>query len=156
MAYEQVLHPAPATKISPRDMETFSAFVLKCKKAKFAVRDRERLRRQGDLRAELEETFETNKQRDLDDVSRQLEAGAIGQVEATECNEEILSNFEKKVSELRVLFAVADPANHKPREIPDHLVDMITFEPMYVHLLVDCLGILPHMFTTADPLVLQA
>lgn len=130
-AYEQVLHPAPATKISPRDMETFSAFVLKCKKAKFAARDRERLRRQGDLRAELEETFEANKQRDLDDVSMQLEAMTIGQVEATERNEEIQSNFEKKISELRVLFAVADPANQKPREIPDHLVDMITFEVMH-------------------------
>lgn len=130
-AYEQVLHPAPATKISPRDMETFSAFVLKCKKAKFAVRDRERLRRQGDLRAELEETFEANKQRDLDDVSRQLESRSIGQVEATERNEEIQTNFSNKVSELRTLFAIADPANQKPREIPDHLVDMITFEPMH-------------------------
>jgi STIP1 family protein 1 len=131
MAYEQVLHPAPATKISPRDMETFSAFVLKCKKAKFAVRDRERLRRQGNLRAELEEVFEASKQRDLDDVSRQLETMSIGQVEATERNEEIQSNFDRKTSDLRILFAAANPANQKPREIPDHLVDMITFEPMH-------------------------
>ena len=112
-------------------METFSAFVLKCKKAKFAVRDRERLRRQGNLRAELEETFEASKQRDLDDVSRQLDAMSIGQVEATERNEEILSNFDNKIFDLRILFAAADPANQKPREIPDHLVDMITFEPMH-------------------------
>ena len=112
-------------------METFSAFVLKCKKAKFAVRDRDRLRRQGDLRAELEETFEANKQRDLDDVSHQLEAMAIGQVEASERNEEIQSSFNNKITELRTLFAIADPANQKPREIPDHLVDMITFEPMH-------------------------
>ena len=130
-AYEQVLHPVPATKISPRDLETFSGFVLKCKKAKFAARDRERLRRQGDLRAELEETFEANKQRDLDDVSRQLEMQRLGQVEASERNQEIVSNFDKKISELRILFAVADPANQKPREIPDHLIDMITFEPMH-------------------------
>ena len=83
------------------------------------------------MRAELEETFEANKQRDLDNVSRQLEAMTIGQVESTERNEEIQSNFNNKITELRTLFAIADPANQKPREIPDHLVDMITFEPMH-------------------------
>ncbi len=127
-----MLHPlSPAAKISPKDLETFSAFVLKCKKAKFAVRDRERLRKQGDLRAELEETLEANKQRDLDDVSQKLANGQLGQVEATERNQEIMANFDAKMAELKALFAAADPANHKPREIPDFLIDMVTFEPMH-------------------------
>ena len=130
-AYEQVLHPLPAAKISPRDRETFSNFVLKCKKAKFSFRERERLRRQGDLRAEFEGVLESNKQRDLDEISRQLDNGQLGSVEAAERNDEVLSNFDKKIAELRTLFAAADPSNHKPREIPDHLVDMITFEPMH-------------------------
>jgi STIP1 homology and U-box containing protein 1 len=52
-------------------------------------------------------------------------------VEASERNQEILSNFDSKISEIKTLFAAADPTNHKPREIPDHLVDMITFEPMH-------------------------
>ena len=82
-AYEQVRNPAPAAKIGPKDLETFSAFVLKCKKAKFAVRDRERLRRQGSLCAELEETLEAQKQRELDRVSAELERKEIGQVEAS-------------------------------------------------------------------------
>jgi STIP1 family protein 1 len=47
------------------------------------------------------------------------------QVEAYERNQEILSHFESKCGELRSVFALADPANHKPREIPDHLVDMV-------------------------------
>lgn len=126
-----MLYPAPAAKISPKDVETFSAFVLKCKKAKFAVRDRDRLRRQGDLRAELEDVFEAQKQRDLDEVSRQLERIELGQVEATERHHDIEVTFDKKLADLRVLFAAADPTNHKPREIPDHLIDMITFEPMH-------------------------
>ena len=131
-AYDQVRYPlSPAAKISPKDLETFSAFVLKCKKAKFSIRDRDRLRRQGDLRAELEETLETNKQRDLDDVSRQLENLTLGQVEASERNQEIMLNFDNKIAELKTVFAIVDPANHKPREIPDHLIDMITFEPMH-------------------------
>ena len=130
-AYEQVRDPAPTTKTSPKDLETFSSFVLKCKKAKFSARDRDRERRQGGLRAEFEDTLERNKQRDLDEVSRELQAGSMGQVEAYERNQEVLTHFESKVGELRSVFALADPANHKPREIPDHLVDMITFEPMH-------------------------
>jgi STIP1 family protein 1 len=124
-AYEQVREPAPTTKTSPKDLETFSAFVLTCKKAKFAVRDRDRERRQGGLRAEFEDTLERNKQRDLDEVSRFLQTGEMGQVEAYERNQEILLHFESKCGELRSVFALADPANHKPREIPDHLVDMV-------------------------------
>lgn len=126
-----MLYPLPATKISPKDVETFSAFVLKCKKAKFAVRDRDRLRRQGDLRAEFEDLLEGQKQRDLDEVAQQLEIHQLGQVEATERNEDIQNTYFKKFSDLRTLFAAADPVNHKPREIPDHLVDMITFEVMH-------------------------
>ncbi|TKA31285.1 hypothetical protein B0A50_02130 [Salinomyces thailandicus] len=130
-AYEQVRSPAPNAKIGPKDLETFSGFVLRCKKAKFAVRDRERLRREGDLGAELEESLEAQKQRELDLVSAQLERVELGQVEASERGEEILENFDRKVAELRAVFAAADPTNHKSREIPDHLVDMITFEPMH-------------------------
>lgn len=130
-AYDQVLHPSPAAKLSPRDLETFSAFVLKCKKAKFAVRDRERLRRQGDLRAELEDSLAAGQQRDLDRISKLLRDGQIGQVEASEQIQEIRIAFDDKIKDLRVLFAVADPTSSAPREIPDHLVDMITFEPMH-------------------------
>ncbi|EMC93323.1 hypothetical protein BAUCODRAFT_75854 [Baudoinia panamericana UAMH 10762] len=130
-AYEQVLHPQPAAKISPKDLETFSSFVLKCKKAKFIARDRERLRRQGDLRAELEDALECQKQHDLEHVADQLQSCQLGNVEASERHQEILTNYETKISEIRAVFAAADPSNHKPREVPDHLIDMITFEPMH-------------------------
>ena len=48
-----------------------------------------------------------------------------------ERGQEVVENFNRKVAELRAVFAAADPATHKPREVPDHLVDMITFEPMH-------------------------
>ncbi|KAF2774372.1 U-box-domain-containing protein [Teratosphaeria nubilosa] len=130
-AYEQVLHPAPAAKISPKDLETFSAFVLKCKKAKFSARERERLRRQGNLRAELEDSLQAIKQRELDQISYQLSRGALGTVEALDRSDEITKSYNDKLHDLRAVFAAADPESHKPREIPDHLVDMITFEPMH-------------------------
>lgn len=130
-AYDQVRNPLSAAKISPKDLETFSAFVLKCKKARFAARDRERRLRQHDLRAELEDTIEANKRQELDQISEQLGNGALGQVEASERKEEVHSNAKQKVQDVQALFAVVDPANQKLREIPDHLVDMITFEVMH-------------------------
>lgn len=130
-AYEQVLHPAPAAKISPQDLQTFSNFVLRCKKEKFRARDRERLKRQGELRAELEETLERQRQQETDEIAVQLHRGELGQVEASERSEEIRKLYEDKSNTLRTVFEIADPQNNKPREIPDHLIDMITFEPMH-------------------------
>lgn len=105
--------------------------MLECKQAKFAARDRERLRRQGDFRAELEQSLDSTKQRELDEVSRQLDLHKIGPVEASDRSQEIVANFNSKVADLRAIFMAADPVNHRPREVPDHLVDMITFEPMH-------------------------
>jgi len=130
-AYNQVLNPQPAAKISPKDLETFSAFVLKCKKQKFAYRERERLCRRGDLCAELEATLDLQRQRDQDDNTLQLQRGDLGNIAASERTAEIQSAFEHKVAELHTIFAAADPANHKAREIPDHIIDTITFEPMH-------------------------
>ncbi|KAI7513888.1 U-box-domain-containing protein [Hortaea werneckii] len=134
-AYKQVRDPKPNAKVGPRDLEVFSVFVLKCKKAKFAVRDRERLRRQGDLRAELEALLEERRQREVGTVAGLLERGEIGQVEASERTQEAHETFTRQTTDLVTVFASADPTtvgtHHQPREIPDHLVDMITFEPMH-------------------------
>lgn len=130
-AYDQVLYPNPAAKISPKDLETFSEFVLKCKKSRFSARERDRLRRQGGLRAELEDLLEVSRIRELGEITQQLEKRAIGHVEASERNQEVQASYENKVTDLRSIFAIADPINQQPREIPDHLLDMITFEPMH-------------------------
>ncbi|KAF2719521.1 U-box-domain-containing protein [Polychaeton citri CBS 116435] len=131
-AYDQVREPKTAgAKIGAKDLETFSSFVLKCKKAKFASRDRERLRRQGSLLAELEEALTQTLNRELDGVSAQLAAGAIGHVAAQELTAEVEAAHGHKVADLRSVFAIHQDHQHQPREIPDHLVDMITFEPMH-------------------------
>lgn len=83
------------------------------------------------MRAEFEDILEITKQSELDGISRQLHSQQLGQVEASERTEEILSNSASKLATLRAVFEAADPKNHKPREIPDHLIDMITFEPMH-------------------------
>ncbi|KAK5108011.1 hypothetical protein LTR62_008846 [Meristemomyces frigidus] len=131
-AYNQVLHPQPAAKISPKDLETFSAFVLKCKKTKFSFRERERLRRQGDFCAELEAALDSRRQQEQRTFSSQLHHGQLGTIAALERTQEIQTTFDQKISELHTLFAAAHPeAQRTRREIPDYIVDMITFEPMH-------------------------
>lgn len=68
-----------------------------------------------------------NKRRDLDLISEQLGNGELGQVEASERKEEVHSNAKQKVQDVQALFAIVDPAKQKLREIPDHLVDMVSF-----------------------------
>lgn len=130
-AYEQLLDP-PAAQVAKAagNLSTVSAFVLRCKKAKFAARERERLVRRGDVLAELEEALESRKRGELSGIEGRLQAGELGVVEAQERRQEVLDEAEKKVVELRSVFAVADPGNHEAREVPDYLVDTITFEIM--------------------------
>lgn len=132
-AYEQVKTPvSAAAKIGARDLEAFGEFVLRCKKAKFGARERERLRRQGDLCAEVEELLDGRRKREVGEVERRLEEREVGAVEAGERREEIDAAFERKVGDLKAVFAAAGSSGmEKKREIPDYLVDMVTFEVMH-------------------------
>ncbi|KAK4989389.1 hypothetical protein LTR50_003265 [Elasticomyces elasticus] len=131
-AYDHVLHPTPSNVAkSASSIMPISNLVLKCRKAKFAARERERLRRRGDVLAELEDALDRNKRARLDDIEARLSRTEIGVIQADDERQETLNDFEKKVGELRSVFALADPQNHAPREIPDHLIDTITFEPMH-------------------------
>ncbi|QIX00240.1 hypothetical protein AMS68_005757 [Peltaster fructicola] len=130
-AYEQVRNPAAGVKSSTADLESFSSLVLKCKKAKFAKREQERLRLRGDLRAEIEELLEQGRQDDLAKITRRVDALELQPVRATQLSQDVQSDHERKLAELRTVFLLADPTNPPQREIPDHLVDMITFEPMH-------------------------
>lgn len=52
-------------------------------------------------------------------------------MEADEQRRETWDEARRKVDELRNVFAMADPENHAAREVPDYLVDTITFEIMH-------------------------
>ncbi|CAC9891624.1 U-box-domain-containing protein [Aureobasidium pullulans] len=131
-AYNQAMHPpqAEATKAIAA-LPSLSELVLKCKKEKFAARERERRRKRGDILAELEENLETNKRNDLSDTEIALSQQRIGVIEAQERRAEILETHQGKLDELHTVFALADPQNHQAREVPDYLVDTISFEIMH-------------------------
>jgi STIP1 family protein 1 len=110
---------------------TISALVLRCKKAKWDIRERERIRRRKDLLADLEGTLETQYKKEAQEIEARIETGELGRVEGQEEKSEQQREWEKKRDDLRTAFALSDPENLGKREVPDYLVDGITFEIMH-------------------------
>lgn len=110
---------------------TISQVVLKSKKAKWEARERERLRKQSALLGELEDSLERSKKADLADIDERASRGEMGAVAAEEERAAVVEAAKRKVEELRSTFALADPKNVGKREVPDYLVDNITFEIMH-------------------------
>ncbi len=127
MAYELCTNSSQQTS----NAATISALVLKCKKAKWDIRERERVRRRADLLADLENMLETAYKKDVDDINAKIESGETSRIEGQEEKEERKTEFEKKRDDLRTAFAISDPDHQQKREVPDYLVDGITFEIMH-------------------------
>lgn len=127
MAYDLCVNSIAQTS----NAATISALVLKCKKTKWEGRERDRIRRRGGLLGELEEKLEELKKKELFDIDEMVANGEMGTVEAEEERESMNETYAKKVTDLRTVFAVSDPKHMAKREVPDYLVDPITFEIMH-------------------------
>lgn len=127
MAYELCTTSAQQTS----NAATISALVVRCKKAKWDIRERERIRRRADTMADLERLLETEYKKDIENVDARAEANEISSVEAQEEKAELTTTFESKRNDLRTAFALSDPEHQQLREVPDYLIDGITFEIMH-------------------------
>lgn len=126
-AYELCVHNPGQTSSA----FAISGFVLRCKRAKWELRERDRLRRRDDLLRELEEGLDANKEQELRDIAGRLKAGEIGEIGAQEESAKVEEECDTKVKELRTIFANAHPESMTKREVPDYLVDDISFEIMH-------------------------
>ncbi|KAF2264071.1 U-box-domain-containing protein [Lojkania enalia] len=126
-AYELCTKTAQQTS----NAATLTALVLKCKKAKWDIRERDRIRRRADLLAELEQKLELDYKSTIDGIEESVEKGEKGRIEGQEEKQERKLEWEKKVNDLRTAFALSDPEHLQKREVPDYLVDGITFEIMH-------------------------
>ena len=93
--------------------------VLEAKKAKWEAKERERLRLRNDMLRELEDSLKQSGEREADDTMDDDEAN------------EIRATTRRKIDELYSIFAVADPTNMERREVPDYMIDNITFAFMH-------------------------
>jgi STIP1 family protein 1 len=107
---------------------TISALVLKCKKMKWENRERDRIRRRGDLLAELETALEAERATELATAAKSF---AEEPAKVAEEDKVINEVYDQKVDDLRTAFAVSNPEHMQKREVPDYLVDTITFEIMH-------------------------
>ncbi|KAF2091418.1 U-box-domain-containing protein [Saccharata proteae CBS 121410] len=119
------------SKTPTRDAATISALVLQCKKAKWELRERDRRRRKAPLLAELEDKLEAAANEEQAVISEKASRGEIGPVQAVEDRSALRQSYDQKIEDLRNLFAIANPDEMEKREVPDHLIDNITFEIMH-------------------------
>lgn len=86
-----------------------SAFVLKCKKAKWDLRQRERLVRRKELLGELENKLIQDRNKEYNNIQERLERNELGSVAFTEERDAAELNHAKRINELRNAFAISDP-----------------------------------------------
>lgn len=92
-----------------------SELVLKAKKEKWILRERERLRTRNAMLRELEERLDVSKAEDLSEIDESVKAGEIAAPEAEEERIATEDVARRKVEELRSLFALADPQYSQKR-----------------------------------------
>ena len=80
-----------------------AALVLQAKKSKWEAKERARLRERSDLLRELEESLLRSQAQEIDQISD------------VEDIDEIKASTERKIEELRNVFAIADPKNMQRR-----------------------------------------
>ncbi|MCJ1291949.1 hypothetical protein MMC34_003499 [Xylographa carneopallida] len=108
-----------------------SALILQAKKEKWEVRERDRLRRRSDLLRELEDALLRAADVQRLQVDQRLKHLELDPAEGREEKVEITEATRRKVEEVRNAFAVSDPANLARREVPDYLIDNISFAIMH-------------------------
>ncbi len=92
-----------------------SELVLRAKKEKWELKEKNRLRTRNAMLRELEELLEASRAEELTEVDANLNAGEITATEAAEEKLGIEDIARRKVEELRSLFATADPMNSQQR-----------------------------------------
>ena len=100
--------------------QTSSAFnianlVLKCKRAKWDLRERERMRRRSPLLRDIEDHFEQTRDREIAQIKARLNAGNMGQVAAAEETYQAEESAQTSLQDVRTMFAIADAARMEKR-----------------------------------------
>ena len=95
--------------------QAISALVLKCRREKWNIREKERLRGRNTLLGELEELLTTAKKAETMVIDERLERHEIGRTTASEEKAEAEAMLKRKIDELRSIFTIADPQNVEKR-----------------------------------------
>ncbi|WEW59749.1 U-box-domain-containing protein [Emydomyces testavorans] len=131
-AYEVALAAYKASvEIKNPNAEPLSRTLLKAKQAIWAAKETARLRERDETLKQMEELIEADLKRELKQLQRRFEAGEIGGVGYAEDQRILREEAQKKVNNVREVFAAAKGGDMKERVVPDYLIDSISFEIMH-------------------------
>ena len=129
VAYELCVAAPPQQRAT--DLAFLSGLVLRCKRAKWELHERDRVRRRHALLAELATGLEADFRTELDALEDKARTGDVGPVAASEERQSLTQAWQAKDDDLRTAFTISDPDHLAKREVPDWMVDAITFEIMH-------------------------
>ena len=107
-----------------------SQLVLQTKKEKWHARERDRVRRRAPLLAELEDALRASAVKELSHLTARAESGSLAPPSFLSEQLALDTATALKISELHAVFSAADAAN-RLRDVPDHLIDSISFSVMH-------------------------
>jgi STIP1 homology and U-box containing protein 1 len=110
-AYELCSHSVHQTSSA----FAISTFVLKCKKAKWELRERDRLWRRSELLRDLEAKLVRDKDTELESIQERARAGELGQIAVQEESNAVEESSRLKVEELRNAFSISHPDHLQKR-----------------------------------------
>lgn len=106
-----------------------SSLVLQAKKDKWEVRERERLRRRSALLAELEDSLRTTAACELSRLD--THSLPVSPSDLSDERTAIETLLATKLTDLAAVFAASDPLHMTRREVPEYLIDSISFSVMH-------------------------
>lgn len=101
-----------------------SELVLKAKKEKWDVREKDRLRLRNAMLRELEERLDVSRVEDLSEIDESVKTGEVSASEAAEERTATEDVARRKIEELRSLFALADPQYSQKRVSRSFLIEV--------------------------------
>ncbi|MCJ1370568.1 hypothetical protein MMC20_001781 [Loxospora ochrophaea] len=110
---------------------SISELVLKAKKQKWEAKERDRLRRRSNLLRELEDKLEESAELERLNLQTLTKEGELSKSQGFEEKLEVEHSLAQKLEELRNTFAIADPEHMARREVPDYLIDSVSFSIMH-------------------------
>ena len=105
--------------------------ILRVKKEKWEAKEKERIRRRTALLDELETGLERMGKYESSNIKLSLRNGEISKAEAEEREAEVAEMTKTKIKDVQTSFAISDPEHLARREVPDWMIDNITFSVMY-------------------------
>ena len=102
-------------KTNSSSTKNVSALVLQAKKEKWEAKERDRIRRRSALLEELEDGLGKVAEYELNMLTARVMKGEVRNDEAAEEKAEIIAASQRKIEELRTVFAIADPGNLQKR-----------------------------------------